>query len=66
MLSLKAFHLFFIAVSVMLAAFVAAWATGEYRTAGQIGYIGTACGSLLAGGALIAYGVKFQRKVRHL
>jgi hypothetical protein len=26
--SLKAFHLFFVAVCVLLAAFVAAWATG--------------------------------------
>ena len=66
MLSLKAFHLFFIAMSVILAAFVAAWATGEYKTAGNIGYVATAVGSGAAGIGLIVYGAKFQRKVRHL
>ena len=30
-MSLRAFHLLFIALSVVLAAFVAAWATGQYR-----------------------------------
>lgn len=65
-MSLKAFHLFFIAMSVVLAAFVAAWATGEYRAAGGAGDIATAVGAIVAGGGLIVYGVKFQRKVRSL
>jgi hypothetical protein len=64
--SLKAFHLFFIAVSVILAAFVAAWAAGQYRAIGEGAYIATAVGAGLAGLGLVAYGIRFQRKVRQL
>lgn len=65
-MSLKAFHLLFIAMSVILAAFVAAWAMGQYRAVGDASYIATAVGSALVGAVLVVYGVKFQRKVRNL
>jgi len=65
-MSLKAFHLFFIAISIILAAFVAAWATSQYRALHDGGYLAAAAGSALAGAALAVYAVKFQRKVRHL
>jgi hypothetical protein len=65
-MSLKAFHLFFIGWSVILAAFVAAWATNQYRAVGDAESVVTALGALMAGGGLIVYGVKFQRKVRGL
>lgn len=65
-MSLKAFHLLFIGMSVVLAAFVAAWAVGQYRAGGDVGYIATAVGSALGGAGLIVYGAKFQRKVRQL
>lgn len=65
-MSLKAFHLFFIAVSVVLAAFVAAWAAGQYRSAGQAVYILTAIVSVAAAAGLIVYAASFRRKVRHL
>jgi hypothetical protein len=56
-MSLKAFHLFFIAVSVVLAAFVAAWGVSNgSTTATVVASIGAA--------ALIVYGVAFQRKMR--
>lgn len=65
-MSLKAFHLFFIAACVLLSAFVAAWATGEYR-AGQAGvYMVTAIGAAATGAALAVYGIAFQRKARRL
>jgi hypothetical protein len=65
-MSLRLFHLFFIAVSVVLAAFCAAWAVGMYRSGHQISYLaaGVACAVAIA--ALIAYGVAFQRKTRRL
>jgi hypothetical protein len=66
MLSLTMFHRLFIVLSVILAAFVAAWATGEYRALGNAIYMITAAGSALAGGGLVVYLVTFQRKVRHL
>jgi hypothetical protein len=65
-MSLRSFHLVFIGVSVILAAFVAAWAEQQYQTAHAAGYAVTAVLSLAAGGALIAYGAAFQRKTRLL
>jgi hypothetical protein len=65
-MSLKAFHLFFIALSVVLIAFTAAWAAAQYREVHEAGYVVTAVGLALAGAALTIYGVKFQRKARRL
>lgn len=65
-MSLRAFHLFFIALSVVLAAFVATWASGQYRTEQQIGYVVAALGSALAGLLLVVYGTRFQRRTRNL
>jgi len=65
-MSLKAFHLFFIALSIVLAAFTAAWATGQYRGAHDAASLVYVCVSLLAGIGLAVYGAKFQRKARRL
>jgi hypothetical protein len=65
-MSLRAFHLLFIALSVMLAAFFAAWATGQYRELHEAGYAATGVVSLLAAVALAVYGAAFQRKTRNL
>ncbi|MCU1381932.1 MAG: hypothetical protein JWL71_629 [Acidobacteria bacterium] len=65
-MSLRMFHMVFIAVSVILAAFVAAWAVQQYQAVHAIGYAMTAALSLAAGGSLIAYGAAFQRKTREL
>jgi hypothetical protein len=65
-MSLRAFHLFFIALSVVLAAFCGAWALDQYQAAHQVSYVlaGAAC---FAGGlGLAAYGAAFQRKTRNL
>ena len=65
-MSLRAFHLLFIGLSIVLAAFVAAWAVGEYRTAHDAGYIAAAAGSLCAAGAMAAYLNAFQKKTKRL
>lgn len=65
-MSLRAFHLFFIALSVVLAAFFAAWASGQYRLEHEPLYAFTGVMSLAAGGGLAIYGTKFQRKTRNL
>jgi hypothetical protein len=65
-MSLRAFHLFFIGVSVALAAFFAAWAASQYRAGHELVYALAAVGAVAACGALIAYGAAFQRKTRHL
>ena len=63
-MSLKAFHLFFIALSIVLAAFVAAWATSQYRLLHDATYIVTAVVSAGAGAGLAVYVTRFQRKTR--
>ena len=65
-MSLRAFHLVFIALSVVLAAFVAAWAMGQYRLGHETIYAVTGVVALLTSAGLMAYGVRFQRKTRHL
>ena len=63
-MSLKAFHLLFIGLSIVLAVFFAVWATGQYRADHGMGYLATAVVSLAASGALVAYGAAFRRKTR--
>ncbi|MQA30009.1 MAG: hypothetical protein GEU82_09245 [Luteitalea sp.] len=65
-MSLRAFHLLFIGLSVVLAAFFAAWAMGQYRLEHQPVYALTGVLSLGAGCGLAVYGTKFQRKTRNL
>ena len=65
-MSLRAFHLFFIAVSVVLAAFFAAWAGGQYSAGNEPIYLVVAVLSLGSGLALAVYAVMFQRKTKGL
>ena len=58
-MNLKYFHLFFIAMSVILAAFMAAWGVNN-------GSILATCASVASAVALIVYGAAFQRKMRRL
>jgi hypothetical protein len=64
--TLRSFHLFFIALSIVLAAFCAAWAVGQYRDGHQIVFIVTAVASIAAAAGLAVYGTAFQRKTRNL
>jgi hypothetical protein len=65
-MSLRAFHLLFIVMSVILTAFFAAWAFGQYRTEGAISYALTAAGSLAAGIGLVVYAAGFLKKTKRL
>ncbi len=65
-MSLRAFHLLFIALSVILTAFFAAWAAGQYRVEQRPGYVVAAAVSLAAGAVLAVYGAAFQRKTRQM
>jgi len=64
-MSLRAFHLFFIAISGVLAAFCAAWAVAQFRMGHAIVYLAGAAVSVASAGALAVYGVLFQRKTRN-
>jgi hypothetical protein len=65
-MSLRAFHLVFIGASVILAAFVAAWAIGQYRMQDDAIYLGAGAASLAAAVGLAVYGTAFQKKTRAL
>ena len=65
-MSLRMFHLVFICVSVVLAAFVVAWATAQYRLDHETDYALLAVTAVLFGAALVVYGAAFQRKTRNL
>ena len=65
-MSLRAFHLFFISVSAVMAAFCSAWAFSQFRLDHQVVYGAGAAVSALSVAGLAAYGAAFQRKTRHL
>jgi hypothetical protein len=65
-MSLRAFHLLFIALSVILSAFVAAWALGQFRLERGVVYAVTAVAALAGSGVLVWYASAFQRKTRNL
>lgn len=65
-MSLRTFHLFFISLSVALAAFCAAWGAAEYRAGHGAADAVFAIVSAGAGAALIGYGTAFRRTTRHL
>jgi hypothetical protein len=65
-MSLRAFHLLFIALSIVLAAFLGAWAIGQYQVSRDAVYIVSGVASLAGAGALAVYAAAFQRKTKHL
>jgi hypothetical protein len=65
-MSLKAFHLVFIAASVILALFFAAWAVREYQRQQEAAYLGAGAASLAGGIALALYGTAFQKKTKRM
>ena len=65
-MSLRALHLLFIAMSVVLTVFLAVWAAGQYEAAHSVRFVLTGVGSLACGVALAVYGTAFQRKTKRL
>ena len=65
-MSLRAFHLLFISLSVVLAAFVAAWAAQQYQAVHAVSYAATAVGALASGVGMAIYSAMFQKKTRRL
>lgn len=65
-MSLRNFHLVFVALSVILAVFMAAWAVGQYQTHSAWTYLATAAVCFACAAALGVYGARFQRKTKQL
>jgi hypothetical protein len=65
-MSLKAFHIVFVTLSIMLAFFSGAWLLHEYASTGQTTCLVAAMLFLVAGAALIWYGKSVLRKLKHI
>ena len=66
MLSLKAFHIFFIAVSILLGMFVGGWGVRQYLLNDQLGSLMLGALFFVSAFILLAYGLKFIAKVDEL
>jgi hypothetical protein len=65
-LSLRSFHLFFIAVSVLLAAWVGVWGLQSYLATRNLGDLALGVLFFGIGLGLVVYGLKARRKLRAL
>ena len=63
-MSLKAFHVFFVSVSVVLALGVSFWAFRDYSRAEGTGSVLPGAGALLFAAALLWYGKWFLGKLK--
>jgi hypothetical protein len=65
-MSLKAFHLLFISLSIVLAVVFGMWAATEYQTAGSAVYLGSAIAAFAGAAGLGVYEAMFLRKCRRI
>lgn len=65
-MSLKAFHIFFIAVSIVLSFGFGIWLIAADAVDGSATVFATAAASFVAGIGLILYAIRFLRKLRHV
>jgi hypothetical protein len=65
-MSLKAFHIVFISVSVLTAFGFAAWLFNGYSKSDASGQLVAGMFSILAGLGLIVYGIRFLRNLKHV
>ena len=64
-MSLRAFHIFFIIASIVLALMMSVWGGVTYGSASGTGWhLVAAAGAILTAGLLVAYAVQFVRKTR--
>ncbi len=65
-MSLKAFHIFFIAVSMLLGMFVGGWGVRQYMINDSVGSLALGAFFFASAFVLLAYGLKFIRMVEDL
>ena len=63
-MSLKAFHIFFIAVSMALCIVLGVWATQDFARSGSGVHLALGVGSFIGSLLLACYGVWFLRKLK--
>ena len=65
-MSLKAFHIFFIAISMLLGMFVGGWGVRQYLMNDSYGSLALGLFFFASAFVLLAYGLKFIEKVEEL
>ena len=65
-MSLKAFHVFFVVLSVLCALGFGAWAVFDYRRTGSGGTLVLGVLGFAAAAALVWYGLWFLRKLKNV
>ncbi len=65
-MSLKAFHIFFIILSTLLAVAFGVWAVDDFGQSGSRLNLSLGIGSFIASGGLVWYGIWFLRKLKHV
>ena len=63
-MSLKAFHVFFIVVSMALCVVLGVWATHDFAQSGSWAHLSLGVGSFIGSILLAYYGVWFLRKLK--
>ncbi len=63
-MSLKAFHIFFIVVSMALCVGFGVWSTQDFARSGSYVHLALGVGSFIASILLACYGVWFLRKLK--
>ena len=65
-MSLKAFHVFFVALSVLCALLFGAWSVVDYQRTGRGGILALGVLGFAAAAALVWYGLWFLRKLKNV
>ncbi len=65
-MSLKAFHIVFVTVSVLLMFVIAGWSFGNYRDDGSAADLVWGVAALAAAAVLLVYGKIFLKKFKHV
>lgn len=65
-MSLKAFHIFFIALSALLAVGFGVWELVAFLDTASTGRLIVGISSFAVAGALIVYGTRFLKKLKHI
>jgi glucose uptake protein GlcU len=65
-MSLKTFHIVFIAMSILLAFFCGVWLLQEYAASRQATFLAAAIVFLVVGAGLVWYGKSVLRKLKHI
>ena len=65
-MSLKAFHIFFVVVSILLAFGFGVWSVYFHLTASDMSYLILGIASFVVGVGLMVYGVRVMRKLQRI